>query len=281
MKKTISMKKTVSVILLFVLAVLSVPGLAEGARIGALTCIGMTEDDVRQWTSDVAAAEGKETPYVNDNTIIFYDNLQSMLMALNSGEIDRISIGSHTAHYIAERNEGFVCANRQHNAVLGYSVAMLEENGEWIERINGAIAAMQDDGTLDALKVQYIDSLGASDPEPVALPAIEGADTIRIAVTGDLPPMDVILADGTPAGFNTAFLAELSARIGVNFELVSVDSSARSVALSSGVVDALFWTRGVFDQDGNELPYPLDRMENVSISVPYLLDSRDAVTLEP
>ena len=275
------MKKIICAILLLALAVLSVSALAEGARIGALTCIGMTEDDVKQWTADVAAAEGKATPYVNDNTIVFYDNIQAMLLALDSGEIDRISIGSLTANYIAAHNEGLVCANRQHNAVLGYSIAMLGENGKWIDSINTVIADMRDDGTLDALRAQYIDNLGDADPEPVALPGIEGSETIRIAVTGDLPPMDVILADGTPAGFNTAFLAALSRRVGVNFELVSVQSSARAEALASGMVDALFWTRGVYDQDGNALPYPLDRMEDIVVSAPYLMDSRDAVTRKP
>jgi len=263
------------------LAVLSVSALAEGARIGALTCIGMTEDDVKQWAADVAAAEGKDTPYVNDNTIVFYDNIQAMLLALDSGEIDRKSIGSLTANYIAAHNEGLVCANRQHNAVLGYSIAMLGENGKWIDSINTVIADMRDDGTLDALRAQYIDNLGDADPKPVALPGIEGSETIRIAVTGDLPPMDVILADGTPADFNTAFLAALSRRVGVNFELVSVQSSARAEALASGMVDALFWTRGVYDQDGNALPYPLDRMEDIVVSAPYLMDSRDAVTRKP
>ena len=237
----------------------------------------MTEDDVKQWTADVAKVEGKETPFVNDNSIIFYYNLQAMLLALNSGEIDRLSIGSLTARYIAERNEGLVFANRKHNAVLGYSIAMLEENSRWIEKINEAIATMQNNGTLDMLMALYIENLGASEPEPVALPAIEGADTIRIAVTGDLPPMDVILADSMPAGFNTAFLAKLSEFVGVNFELVSIESSARAVALSSGVVDALFWTRGVYDAEGNSLPYPLDRMEGITVSTPYLMDSRDAV----
>lgn len=275
------MKKLIPLTLAMLLALLlAFPALAEGARIGTLVCIGMTEDDVKQWTEDVAAAEGKDTPYVNDNTIIFYDNLQAMILALNSGEIDRLSIGKLTAIYIAERNEGLVFADRQHNSVLGYSIAMLEENSEWIEGIDSAIAEMKDDGTLDALRAQYIDNLGGSDPEPVALPVIEGADTIRIAVTGDLPPMDVILADGTPAGFNTALLAELSERVGVNFELVSVESSARAAALSSGTVDALFWTRGTYDQDGNTLPYPLDRMEGIAVSAPYLLDSRDAVSRE-
>ena len=67
----------------------------------------------------------------------------------------------------------------------------------------------------------------------------------------------------------------------MNFELVSVQSSVRAEALASGTVDALFWTRGVYDQDGNALPYPLDRMEDIVVSVPYLMDSRDAVTRKP
>ena len=277
------MKRIVTFVLAMMLCVaMMCTCLAEratgGARIGALTCIGMTEEDVKQWTEDIAGAEGKETPYVNNNTIIFYDNLQSMILALIDGEIDRFSIGSSTASYIAERNENLVFNNRQHNAVLGYSIAMLSENSEQIEDIDRAIADMREDGTLNAFRIQYIDNLGTADPEPVVMPVIEGADTVRIAVTGDLPPMDVILEDGTPAGFNTAFLAELSRRVGVNFELVSIDSSARALTLSSGKVDALFWTRGTYDEDGNELPYPLDRMEGIAVSIPYLIESRDSVS---
>ena len=56
-----------------------------------------------------------------------------MLLALNSGENDRMSIGSLTANHIPAYNDGLVCANRQHSAVLGYSIAMLGENGAWIE----------------------------------------------------------------------------------------------------------------------------------------------------
>ena len=148
------MKRIVTFVLAMMLCVaMMCTCLAEratgGARIGALTCIGMTEEDVKQWTEDIARAEGKETPYVNNNTIIFYDNLQSMILALIDGEIDRFSIGCSTASYIAERNENLVFNNRQHNAVLGYSIAMLSENSEQIEDIDRAIADMWEDGTLD------------------------------------------------------------------------------------------------------------------------------------
>ena len=267
------MKKIIATILLLAIAIVSVPALADGIRIGSLTFIGVTEDDSRSWPAEAAAKGVEEALFENDITYTFFDNLQSMLLALNSGEIDCFTIVSSTANYIAARNEGLVATPQNLDIQVGFCIAMLTENSTRIEAIDGAIAAMQADGTLDRLKEQYIYALGADDPEPVALPVIEGAETIRIAVTGDLPPMDVILSDGTPAGFNTAFLAELSQRIGVNFEPVSVESSARAVAISSGVVDALFWTRGTYDANDSTLLYPLDNLEGIVISAPYLLDS--------
>jgi hypothetical protein len=76
---------------------------------------------------------------------------------------------------------------------------------------------------------------------------------VRVAVTGALPPIDYVAADGTPAGFNTAVLAEISSRAGFNIELVQVDSVGRALALSQGDVDVVFWTRAESDgllQDG-------------------------------
>ena len=107
-----------------------------------------------------------------------------------------------------------------------------------------AIDSMKKDGTMDQLIKTYLeDVVNGADVEPVKMPVIEGADTIKVGVTGALPPMDYIAPDGTPAGYNTAVLAEISQRIGKNIELVQVDVGGRSVALSSGTVDVIFWTR--------------------------------------
>ena len=156
-------------------------------------------------------------------------------------------------------------------------MAMLEKSADQIAEINTAITAMKEDGTLANLIKSNISDLAGADPAPVALPVIEGAPTLKVAVTGDMPAMDCILADGTPAGFNVALLTELGKRINKNFELVSIEASARGSALSSGQVDVLFWVVGTYDQDGKALPYPLDNMKGVAISLPYLMDSRVGV----
>ena len=54
-------------------------------------------------------------------------------------------------------------------------------------------------------------------------------------------------ADGTFAGFNTAYLAEIGKRLDKNIKLVQVSSVGRATALSSGTVDVVFWTRSCVD----------------------------------
>ena len=98
---------------------------------------------------------------------------------------------------------------------------------------------------MDALKKTYIDDvIAGNDPEAVAFQQFDDADTIRVAVTGDRPPMDYIASDGVPMGFNTALIAEIASRLHKNIELVNVDSGARAFALASGSVDIVFWPEG-------------------------------------
>ena len=64
-------------------------------------------------------------------------------------------------------------------------------------------------------------------------------------VCGDLPPMDFVAANGQAAGFNIALLTEIANRAQVNFELIQIETGARAISLSSGKVDAVFWTLSV------------------------------------
>ena len=125
-----------------------------------------------------------------------------------------------------------------------FAFLMMADNAALRDEFDAAIAAMKADGTLERLVKEQIDDLiDGGEIKPIALPKIDGAETVKVAVTGALPPMDYVAADGTPAGFNTAVLAEIGQRTGKNIELVVVDSLGRAAALASGTVDAVFWTR--------------------------------------
>jgi ABC-type amino acid transport substrate-binding protein len=57
--------------------------------------------------------------------------------------------------------------------------------------------------------------------------------------------MDFVASDGKAAGFNIALLTEIANRAKVNFELVQIETGSRAIALSSGKVDAVFWTKAI------------------------------------
>lgn len=114
---------------------------------------------------------------------------------------------------------------------------------ETLSLLNGAIAAMAADGTLKSLQENYI--YGDAHDEPVQIPAFEGAQTLRVAITGDLPPVDHVNENGQPVGFSSALLAEIANRAQVNIETVLVKNTLRAEALSSGEADALFWVRNI------------------------------------
>ena len=253
--------------------------LAKSEKIGVLAPIGHDENDLIRWSENITRAEGRGRMFKNPNTVIIYDNLNAMIMALKAGQIDQLSVGLHTAQYLAARDKDFALVDNKQSIVFGYALAVREEDKAKLMAVNSAVREMRDDGTLDSLIRENITELGGADPKATDLPKFDDAETLRVAITGDLPPMDCILADGTPAGFNTALLAELSRRIHMNFELVSVSAGARQTAISSGRVDALFWARNVYTSKREILPYLLDKLSGVAISDPYLLESRAAVSL--
>ena len=163
-----------------------------------------------------------------------------MLLALDSGLIDGACMPEFTGKYLLARNADlkagmFEFSNVKESYYLGFY-----NNAELRDRVNEALSVMKADGTLYALQEKYLTDL-AADPVPVTFETFDGAPTIRVAVTGDLPPMDYTAEDGSPAGFNTALLSELGKRLKVNIEITSIDSSARTLALTSGTVDVIFW----------------------------------------
>ncbi|WP_026491893.1 transporter substrate-binding domain-containing protein [Butyrivibrio sp. XPD2002] len=242
---------------------------AESSKVGVLTMLNMTEEEMTQfrmlgkYVSRILLDEG----YIESNSkalrgekeVVFYDTLDSMLMALNAGDIDELMIYNKTGQYLCATNDNLQLAysvnlDKELNSFAhllfnghmrnDFAFLMMEENEALRDEFSNAINDMKGDGTLDNLISEQIDALiNGGDVKPVTMPTIDGAETVKVAVTGALPPMDYVAEDGSPAGFNTAVLAEISQRIGKNIELVVVDSIGRATALSSGTVDAVFWTR--------------------------------------
>lgn len=246
---------------------------AEGKsqQIGVLSHLNASEEQFNEFAK--RAEQQFSKPGQFSYKFIYYDNLNAMEMALGSGKINELSTYQSVADYLTKKNGDYVIGG--HNAKDlkdSFCCALRTGQGDLKEQLDKAIDEMKADGTLDKLTQTYIKDLKeGAEPPVVELPRIEGADTIKIGVTGDLPPLDLVLADGKPAGFSTAVLAELSKRVNKNVELVNIDAAARASALTSGRVDVVFWV--AVPVNGEIFPQDIDKPQDIELTKPYYEDT--------
>ena len=284
------MKKLVSLTLALLIALIALlPAMAEDVptvRAGVLSMLNVTEDEMlRYWNArslvvrqlekeglvthvflqEMSEAGIDESQMDVNIEIVYFDTLDAALMALNAGKIDEISIYGTVAQYLVHSDPNLVqavtfneTADKNYFArfVRGglmsndFAFMFMEDNAALRDEFDAALQSITEEEMEKLVQDNITAAINGDEISPIQMPVIEGAETIKVAVTGALPPMDYVAADGTPAGFNTALLAEISKRMGKNIELVIVDSLGRAAALASGTVDAVFWTRT--NADSNE-----------------------------
>ena len=216
---------------------------------------------------------------LNSHQVVFFDDLSTMQIGLKGGQIDELSIYKCVSDYLMAMDPNFEMAKDhvgKKKISDNFSFAMRAEDTELKNSINAALEEMKKDGTLDRLTHNYITNLKMdADPPAVAFETFDGADTIKVGVTGDLPPLDLILADGTPAGFNTALLSEIGKRLHKNIEIVQIKTSTRADALVADKIDVSFWAIIPINEG---MPIDIDKPQGVELSTPYFAD--DVVHVE-
>ena len=203
-----------------------------------------------------------------------------MQMGIESGSIDQISLYKSVAEYLIANNDKYESVSDMTLKTLNdnFCFAMRKEDTALKADLDKALDEMKADGSLEKLATEYIVNVDKGQAPPaVEIPMTDGAQTIKVGVTGDLPPLDYVSADGKPAGFNTALLSEIAKRSGKNVEIVDIDSGARAAALSSKQIDVVFW---VVVPTLDKVPTDLDKPDGVELSNPYFKDSVEHLKLK-
>ena len=266
------MKKFLAVLLFLSLSISTAFAEIQELRTGMLSKMNMSQEDFQNRAKTDKSNNTKQVQtFLSEGVSIkehkFYDSLVSLLMALEAGEIDLISLPESVAEYVMNTNPKYTVAGVTRIAPIFLALGFRKDDDPDLRnKINEALDAMKLDGTLAILQSKYILENAPEAPEPVEFENFENSDKkIKLAVTGDLPPIDFVAADGKPAGFNTAVLAELGKRLNMNIETVNIESGARAASLASGRVDVVFWFLYRKSDEDNQMDIP----EGIVLSEPY------------
>ncbi len=239
-------------------------------KLGMITHLNATEKQMEEYLFKV---QEKSRAKVVNHVPVFYDNLRLMQMGLEAGNVDQISLYNSVASYLLANNDRYEIAKVDWISGLedNFCFAVRKDDAALKVDLDKVIGEMKTDGTLGTLVKKYIiDVDKGKTPPAIEIPKFDGADTIKIGVTGDLPPLDYVTADGKAAGFNTAMLAEVAKRLKKNIEIVNIDSGARAAALNANQIDVIFWA---IVPIGGSLPADIDKPDGVELSEPYFQDN--------
>lgn len=197
-----------------------------------------------------------------------YNNLTSMVLDLNAKNVEYLLVPTSVANYLKEQDDSLTVAPGGAGVPTEIRMAVRAEDTELHELLQEGIQTSREDGSLDDLIDTYITNVSVKTDADTAQE--EAETTYVVGVTGDLPPMDYVDADGTPAGFNVALMDAIAEKMDVSFSFVQVEADARLSALSSGTIDVIFWY-------GNVQGYTTER-DDLLITDEYYLDDISYVT---
>lgn len=228
----------------------------------------ISEESAKQEWEDYDLLEGFLSELVKARRVVhFYDSLLAMQMALRARHIDEMVLPEPVVMYLIANNPAEYEIQFSLNMMPStISFGFKAGNNALKNDFDKAIKAMKKDGTLMTIQERFITNIGAGEPEEVKFTEFKGSKPIKVAVTGDLPPIDYIAADGRATGYNTAILSEIGKRLKRNIRIISVDAGGRSAALASERADVVFWYRNT---EGIKTPKKVGRnLKGVMIDSP-------------
>ena len=182
-----------------------------------------------------------------------YNSLTAMVLDLDAGNVEYLLVPASVAGYLKAQDDTLTIAPGGAGVPTEIRMAVRAEDMELYARLQEGLQALQADGILDDLVDTYITSISV-DAAPNSGQA-QGEGAYVVGVTGDLPPLDYVAADGTPSGFNVALMSAIAEEMELPFSFVQVEADARLSALSSGTIDVIFWYGNVqgYESEREEL----------------------------
>ena len=179
-------------------------------------------------------------------------------MALKQGKIDCVIIDSQPAQKFVEKNDDLMILEEDF-ALEDYAICVSKDNPELTEAINGALAELKEDGTLDQITANYIgdDTKGTCpyvSPEDVD----RSNGTLVMATNAAFEPYEYYDGD-TIVGIDAEMAQAVCDKLGYELEIEDMEFDSIINAVKSGKADM-----GVAGMTVTE-----DRLKSIDFTDPY------------
>lgn len=183
----------------------------------------------------------QELTGVQPGEILFMPTGNELLIAVMGGRADAAFSPREKARLDVLLNDSI--ARIPASDVQSQMVMLLRPGDEaLLARMNEAITALSESGRAQALYKELVEEVQPDDlQKTVQIPERPGADTLYVGISGDMAPLDYIGPNGQPAGFNVAFMTEISEMLDMNVIFVPIATDAKFQALFSNRIDVFFW----------------------------------------
>lgn len=115
-----------------------------------------------------------------------------------------------------------------------YAIAVQKDNAELLDAINGALAELKADGTVDAIVDKYIN--GVEHELLFQQDVAEDAATLTMGTNAYFPPYE-FYDDNAIVGIDAEVAAAIADKLGMKLEIVDMEFDAVLVAVQTGGID--------------------------------------------
>ena len=200
-------------------------------------------------------------------TVEQFNKFNDAVLALKQGKVDAVIIDNEPGKVFVEQNPDITMLDEDF-AVEDYAIA-LNKGSEMTEKFNEAIAAIKENGTLDAILDKYIN--GVEGAEGYVTP--EGTEypngTLTMATNAYFPPYEYYEGDAI-VGIDAEFAKAICDYLGYELKIEDMEFDSIIPAISSGKAD--FGAAGMTVTE--------DRLQNVDFTDSYCTGIQSVLVLK-
>lgn len=217
----------------------------EGAKIGVQ--IGTVGDTyASDYEGDDAGTE-----------VARYNKGADAVQALKQNKIDCVIIDEQPALAFVDKNPELKILGEEFTNE-DYAICVAKGNDELLDKINGALDELKQDGTLESIINNYIGVDAGKTPYVSSDDVIRDNGTLTMATNAAFPPYEYY-ENGTIVGIDADMAQAISDKLGMNLVISDMEFDSIIAAVQSGKAD--FGAAG--------LTVTEDRLKNINFSESY------------